>query len=137
MHTHRILLIEDDLGEAILAQRTLTKIDPSIEVIRLKNGEDFLSYYKKDEDRHRISLAIMDLHMPSLDGLQVLRKLHEQKDRPPFPIVLFTSSEDKREVREAYALGTSAFVTKPVTTEGYREALENIVNFWLVTNRLP
>jgi CheY-like chemotaxis protein len=136
MYPHRILLIEDDPGEALIARRTLHKIDPDIEVVRLTDGEEFLSFYDQDGKTAQISLAIMDLHMPSVSGLDVLRELHSRADRPPFPIVLFTSSEDTREVSEAYALGTSAFVTKPVSTEEYREALENIVNFWLTTNRL-
>ena len=136
MSTHRILLIEDDATEARLAQRTLNKIDASLEVIHLNDGANFLEYYCDSEPLETISLAIMDLHMPMLSGLDVLQRLQEIDSQPPFPIVLFSSSEDPREIRRAYDLGGSAFVTKPDTLAEYREALQNIINFWVSTNRL-
>ncbi|MCP9235946.1 response regulator [Lewinella sp. JB7] len=135
MSTHRILLIEDDATEATLARRTLNKIDPTIEVIRLQDGAHFLEYYADHQPNEDVSLAIMDLHMPRLSGLQVLESLQEGGSRPAFPIVMFSSSEDSREVSRAYELGGSAFVTKPTSGSRYREVLENIVNFWLSTNR--
>lgn len=136
MSTHRILLIEDDANEAKLARHTLGKIDPDLEVTRLTDGAAFLDYYHNNPPHDDISLAIMDLHMPSVGGLDVLQTLMEEGSRPSFPIVVFTSSENSKEVGRAYELGTSAFVTKPASSAGYREALRNIINFWIGTNRL-
>lgn len=136
MSTHHILLIEDDPSEAHLAQVTLKRIDPDLEVTRLQDGAAFLEYYAKNRPNLGISLAIMDLHMPSLGGIAVLEKLQEAATRPDFPIVMFTSSEDSKEVARAYELGGSAFVTKPNGAQAYRKALRNIVDFWVSTNRL-
>ncbi len=136
MSTHRILLIENDATEARLARHTLLKIDASLEVIHLHDGADFLEYYCDSHPLEAISLAIMDLHMPQLSGLEVLEKLQREEDHPPFPIILFSSSQDPREIRRAYDLGGSAFVTKPDSLSDYREAVRNIINFWISTNRL-
>lgn len=136
MSTHRILLIEDDINEAKLARITLNKIDPDLEITRLPDGGAFLDYYHSNIPHEDVSLAIMDLHMPSVGGLDVLEALREEGVRPSFPIVLFTSSESSKEVSRAYELGGTAFVTKPTSPAGYRQALRNIVNFWVSTNRL-
>lgn len=135
MSTHRILLIEDDASEAHLAQRTLHKIDPELEVTRLRDGEDFLHYYHEHPHPEEFDLAIMDLHMPRASGLDVLRELRKEAKRPPFPIVMFSSSQNHQEIEQAYNYGTCAFVNKPDTGSAYRKTLKSIVGFWINTNR--
>ncbi len=136
MFTHSILLIEDDATEARLARRTLNKIDASLEVIHLKHGGDFIDHIKDTDGLADVALAIMDLHMPVMGGLEVLQQLLDKEVNLPFPIILFSSSQDPAEIRQAYALGGYAFVTKPDSLADYRTAVENIVNFWISTNRL-
>ena len=135
MSTHRILLIEDDATEAQLAQRTLHKIDPKLEIVRLTDGEHFLNYYHGHPTPEDFDLAIMDLHMPRATGLEVLKTLHDEPKRTPFPIIMFSSSENHNEIEQAYDYGTCAFVTKPSSAAAYRQALSNIVRFWVNTNR--
>jgi CheY-like chemotaxis protein len=135
MKSHRILLIEDDALEAALATRTLRQIDKSIEVIRLRDGAQFLDFYEKNRPVSGISLAIMDLHMPRIDGFGVLKSLSSNGDRAPFPIIMFSSSADQEEIDLAYSLGTTAYVHKPTRPAKYRAAMEHIINFWLKTYR--
>ncbi|WP_173021446.1 response regulator [Lewinella sp. W8] len=135
MKSHRVLLIEDDALEAALATRTLRQIDKSIEVIRLRDGAHFLDFYEKNRPVRGISLAIMDLHMPRIDGFGVLKGISTRGERAPFPIVMFSSSEDQEEIDEAYSLGATAYVHKPTIPAKYRAAMEHIINFWLKTNR--
>lgn len=135
MTPHRVLLIEDDPLEAALAKRTLRQIDKNIDVVFLRDGAHFLQFYQKNHPVKGISLAIMDLHMPRVDGFGVLKKLQDAGQRAPFPIVMFSSSEDQEEIDQAYSLGASAFVRKPTVPKAYRAAMEHIVNFWLTTNR--
>ena len=136
MTPYRVLLIEDDPLEAALARRTLRQIDKSIEVILLRDGAHFLQFYKKNRAKLRgISLAIMDLHMPRIDGFGVLQKLNDAGQKAPFPLVMFSSSEDQEEIDRAYAMGATAFVKKPTVPKAYRAAMEHIVNFWLMTNK--
>jgi len=77
----------------------------------------------------------MDLHMPRVDAFGVLKELQDSGQRAPFPIVMFSSSEDQEEIDKAYELGASAFVNKPTAPKAYRGAMEHIVNFWLTINR--
>jgi two-component system response regulator len=135
MTPHRVLLIEDDQLEATLAKRTILQIDKTIDVVCLRDGAHFLEFYKKNRPVKGISLAIMDLHMPRVDGFGVLKALSDNKERAPFPIIMFSSSEDQEEINKAYELGATAFVNKPTAPKAYREAMEHIVNFWLTTNR--
>ena len=135
MSAHHLLLIEDDAAEGHLAVRSLKKISADIQVTHLSNGIEFLDYVS-DDTNHPVDLALMDLHMPGMGGLEFMQKLRSQGTRLRFPVVVFSSSENPEEVRQAYELGVSAFVTKPVDTVRYRQSLRNIVAFWLRTNRL-
>jgi CheY-like chemotaxis protein len=135
MTPYRVLLIEDDPLEAALARRTLRQIDKSIEVILLRDGAHFLQFYQKHRPVRGISLAIMDLHMPRIDGFGVLKTLRDAGERPSFPLVMFSSSEDQDEIDKAYSMGATAFVKKPTVPKAYRAAMEHIVNFWLMTNK--
>ncbi len=137
MSTNTILLIEDDATEARLAQRTLNKIDASLEVVHLENGGAFIDHITNEKGLEDVSLAIMDLHMPVMGGLDVLQHLHDQQINLPFPIILFSSSQDPAEIKRAYTLGGYAFVNKPNSLAEYRVAVKHIVNFWITTNRLP
>ena len=135
MTSHRVLLIEDDPLEATLARRTLLQIDKNIDVVRLRDGAHFLEFYKKNHPVKGISLAIMGLHMRSIDAVGVLQALQDSGVRAPCPFVMFSSSEDQEQIERAYQLGASAFVNKPTAPKAYREAMEHIVNFWLTINR--
>jgi len=135
MTPYRVLLIEDDALEATLAKRTLRQIDKTIEVVRLRDGAHFLEFYKKNRPVKGISLAIMDLHMPRVDGFGVLKILQDNNERAPFPIVMFSSSEDQEEIERAEELGASAFVNKPTSPKAYRAAMRGIVKAWITTNR--
>lgn len=135
MTPYRVLLVEDDPLEATLARRTLRRIDKTIEVTLLRDGAHFLQFYKKHRPVRGISLAIMDLHMPRIDGFGVLDTLRKTGERAPFPLVMFSSTEDQHEIERAYALGATAFVQKPTAPKAYRAAMGHIVNFWLMTNK--
>ncbi len=135
MSAPHILLIEDDPTETFLAVRTLKKIDPAIQVTALHDGAEFTDYLSSQSTSH-VTLALMDLHMPRMSGLAFMKGIRTRDQELSFPIVVFSSSEDPEEVSNAYELGVSGFVTKPNKPSDYREALRNIVNFWVSTNRL-
>ncbi len=135
MTSYRVLLIEDDPLEATLAKRTILQIDKNIDVVLLHDGAHFLEFYNQNHPVQGVSLAIMDLHMPRIDAFGVLKALQDSGQRAPFPIVMFSASEDQEEIDKAYQLGASAFVNKPTAPKAYRAAMEHIINFWLTTNR--
>ena len=135
MSAHHLLLIEDDPAEAKLAIRTLQKIAADVQITHLSSGVEFLDYLQ-DDLPGSIDLALMDLHMPGMGGIDFLEKVRLQNLRLPFPLVVFSSSQSSEEIRKAYELGISAFVTKPVEPAHYRQSLKDIIAFWLRTNRL-
>ncbi|PPK88923.1 response regulator receiver domain-containing protein [Neolewinella xylanilytica] len=135
MSAPHILLIEDDPMEADLAIRTLKKFLPELLVTHLENGVALSDYLANEPDEH-IRLAIMDLHMPGMGGLDFLESIRVRTSPLGFPVVIFSSSEDRDEITRAYVLGASGFVTKPVVFSDYRTAIEHMLNFWLLTNRL-
>ncbi|WP_116126859.1 response regulator [Lewinella sp. IMCC34183] len=135
MLPQQILLVEDDPLECQLARRALSKIDPDIGVTHLADGQALLDYLS-ESPAESISLAIMDLNMPRRNGLATLEYLREQGTQPPFPIVMFSSSDDPDDVRRAYQLGAAAYVVKPVGGQQYRQTMQRIVDFWLSTNRI-
>lgn len=136
MSARRILLIEDDTSEAVLATRTLHKILPDAQVEVVENGLQALDFLSSEDFPADIAFALMDLHMPGMGGLEFLQRVQDADMARPFPLIVFSSSEDPDEIARAYQLGASAFVTKPVEPARYRLAMEHIVNFWLATNRL-
>ena len=135
MYTQRILLIEDDPSEAKLAKYHLQKIAPEVSITHFTDGGSFLESCLSDPPQH-VTLAIMDLHMHGMGGIETLEQLQEEGKRLPFPILILSSSINPDEVRRAYELGASAFVTKPADAEGYRRVLGHIIDFWLSTNRI-
>ena len=136
MSSPHVLLIEDDPAEAMLASRALKRMLPDIRITLLQNGHEFLAYLDTRRETDDEVLALMDLHMPGMGGLEVLEELAARQLRPPCPVIVFSSSEDTHEISRAYALGASAFVTKPVNPAEYRRAIQHITDFWLSTNRL-
>ena len=136
MSAPHVLLIEDDPFESVLATRALKRLLPDIHITLLRNGQEFLDYLDMRSGDDDAVLALMDLHMPAMGGLELLEALAERQLRPPFPVIVFSSSEDPREISRAYALGAAAFVTKPTDPARYRLAVQHITNFWLSTNRL-
>ena len=136
MSAPHILLIEDDPTESVLATRALKKSLPHLRITLLRNGKEFLDYLEASSPETDVALALMDLHMPGMGGLELLDTLADRALRPPFPVIVFSSSEDPAEIAHAYASGAAAFVTKPVAPAAYREAVQHITNFWLSTNRL-
>lgn len=131
MTSPRVLLIEDDSLEAALAKRTLRQIDKTIEVIVLRDGAHFLQFYQKHRPAKGISLVIMDLHMPRIDGFGVLATLRKAREQPPFPMVIFSSSEDEQAITKSRQLGASAFIKKPTVPKAYRAAMESIITTWI------
>lgn len=133
----KILLVEDDILDAALTIRCLQKIPVQDEIVHLRDGEDFLNYLRQAEDLHLIRLAIMDLKMPRLDGLQVLQRIHDHRSRHYFPIVVFSSSDHLQDVRRCYQLGCNAYVAKPMNPRDFRNTIVQLGNFWLNANSAP
>lgn len=132
----QIILIEDDPLDAMLAKRSLRTLTPEFNIVHLKDGQAFLNYLQQPGNS-KIYLVIMDLKMPRVGGIEVLEYLTAEPQRPRFPIVVFSSSQQATDIHKCYALGCNAYVSKPINYKEYSEVMETISTFWIETNRIP
>jgi CheY-like chemotaxis protein len=137
-----ILLVEDDLVVAELIEHTLLEHDPTIRIVHVRDGVDALDYlYARGEHEHRNPLnpavVLLDVKMPRLDGLEVLRQVKSDERLKATPIVMLTSSQDERDVRESYQLGANAYVVKSVEFRRFVVVLKQLEVFWLKINQPP
>ena len=137
-----ILLVEDDPQDAELTLNALGAADPPPEVIHLHDGADALDYlFRRGAYSARESslpaVMLLDLKMPRVDGLDVLRQVKSDPELKSIPVVVLTSSREERDVCQTYALGANAYVVKPVRFQNFLDAIKAIGAFWADLNEPP
>ena len=138
-----ILLVEDNPNDAELAMRALVKNNLSSKVFRVCDGEEALDFifargqYKARENFYLPKLILLDLKLPKLDGLEVLKILKADNILKLIPVVVLTSSNEERDLRESYTLGVNSYIVKPVDFDKFTETVGNIGLYWLSLNMLP
>ncbi|MEQ9092316.1 MAG: response regulator [Balneola sp.] len=141
--TVEILLVEDNDHDAEMALRSLKKNNISNKVTRLKDGEEALEFLFGTGDfegrsvHNQPRVILLDLKMPKVDGLEVLKAVRSNKDTENIPIVMLTSSKEERDVVEGYKLGVNSFIVKPVEFNSFTEAVKEIGFYWVILNELP
>ena len=135
----RILIVEDDYRDVELMLAALEEIDLPNGIDISNDGEDALNYlFKKGKYRSRESgkpaVIILDLKMPKVGGLEVLKKIKNSKELRTIPVVMLTSSKMESDLITSYDLGANAYVVKPVDFEGFVEAVKGLVSFWVILN---
>ena len=136
MEQLEILLVEDSAEDAEMTLRALRKNNLANRVHWMKDGQEALDYLE-DAAAQAPKLVMLDLKMPKVDGIEVLRQLKAQPETRAIPIVVMTSSNEERDVLEAYRLGVNSYVVKPVAFEAFLETVSKIGLYWLLTNRTP
>ena len=137
-----ILLAEDNSNDADLALRALTAGEAPVEVIVVEDGNEVLdclyhrqSYYGRDVGNP--SLLLLDLKMPRVDGLEVLRQIKLDPRLKSIPVVVFTSSREEADLVRSYDLSANAYVVKPLDFREFVAALAAVSNFWMHVNEPP
>ena len=137
-----ILLVEDSDADAELTLRALRKARLANRVVWVKDGQealDFLysegTYAGKPQSRPR--LVLLDLKLPRLNGIDVLRRLKSDEKRKSIPVVMLTSSSEERDIVESYALGVNSYLIKPVDFNKLGEQVVNAGLYWLLANKVP
>jgi two-component system response regulator len=131
-----ILLIEDNIHDAELAIRTLKKNNLANNLLHLEDGQEALDFLF-DEKNEMPRLILLDLKMPRVDGLEVLRQLKGDAKKSLIPVVVLTSSKEERDIFETYKLGVNAYIVKPVDFDQFVKAVTQVGLFWLVLNQPP
>lgn len=138
-----ILLVEDNLDDERLTLRALRKNNIVNEVVVAGDGSFALDYLFRRGDHANLagaplpSLVVLDLGLPGMDGIEVLRQIRASEETRMIPVVVMTSSDDDAKVDLAYRNGASSFVRKPVDPEQFSEAILNMAMYWLLLNVTP
>jgi len=142
-HDLEILLVEDNPNDAELALRALKKNNLANKVVRVCDGEEALDYIfarKAYVSRNKLNiprLILLDLKLPKIDGLEVLKVIKADKVTSLIPVVVLTSSREENDMVESYRLGVNSYIVKPVDFDKFIEAVRNIGLYWLLLNQQP
>jgi two-component system response regulator len=137
-----ILLVEDSDADAEMITRALRKGGLVNRVSRAHDGVEAIEYvfregaFEHREDGHP-KLILLDLKMPRLDGIEVLRRLKSDPKTKMIPVVMLTSSAEERDIIESYHLGLNSYLVKPVSFSAFTDVVVQAGLYWAVTNRLP
>jgi two-component system response regulator len=138
-----ILLVEDNPRDVDLTLRAMKKHNMANRVQVARDGAEALDFlfaqgaFAKRDMNHKPKLILLDLKLPKLDGLEVLRRLKSDERTRLVPVVVLTSSNDERDMVESYRLGVNSYITKPVDFEKFLECVHNLGMYWLLINKVP
>jgi CheY-like chemotaxis protein len=126
-----ILIAEDDDGHARLIELNLTRGGLNNKIQRFNNGQAVLDFlFRRGSEPHRALdtpyLLLLDIHMPRLDGVEVLRRIKEHRQLRKIPVMMLTTTDDPREVERCHAIGCSSYIVKPVNYEKFAEAVKSL-----------
>jgi CheY-like chemotaxis protein len=137
-----ILLAEDNANDVELTVTALRRNRVANEVVVVRDGAEALDYlYRRGAFAERPTgcpgLILLDLKMPKVDGIEVLRQVKGDETLKTIPVVVLTSSREEHDVLRSYDLGVNAYVVKPVTFNEFLEAVQTLGQFWAVINEPP
>jgi two-component system response regulator len=138
-----ILLVEDNPDDELLAMRALRKNNVRNEVVVARNGVEALDYlfasgpHAGRDTSTMPRLILLDLKLPKVDGLEVLKRLRSDERTKLLPVVILTSSKEREDMVEGYGLGANSYVRKPVNFEQFVKAVEQLKLYWLGLNEAP
>lgn len=138
----RILLAEDDQRDVELTLAALDEISLANKVDVVNNGEEALDYlFKRGTYKNRAhtnpAVVVLDVKMPKVDGLEVLKQIKKSKKLRTIPVVILTSSKMESDLIASYNLGANAFIVKPVQFEEFMKTIKEIGSFWGILNQTP
>lgn len=134
--TRLILLVEDDPDHELLTIRALKKSNIANDVHVARDGEEAVNALFGPH-AIRPQLILLDLKLPKIEGLEVLRRIRESDATSMLPVVVLTSSDEERDVVRSYKLGVNSYIRKPVNFNDFAEATRQLGMYWLVLNECP
>jgi len=142
MKAKKILLVEDDPNDVELTLAALVEHNLTNEVVVVRDGAEALDYLHHrgqfaDRPNGQPVVVLLDLKMPKVDGLEVLRQVKNDPALKVIPIVVLTSSREDQDIVESYNLGVNAYVVKPVAFEDFRAVIKQLGLFWVLINESP
>jgi CheY-like chemotaxis protein len=132
-----LLLVEDNATDEKLTVRALKKNNIGNEIVVVHDGQEALDYLLGDQQRPLPTVVLLDLKLPRVDGLEVLRRIRGDERTRLLPVVVLTSSAQDEDMVKSYSLGANAYVRKPVDFSLFVEAAKTLGMFWLLLNEPP
>ncbi|MBS1564708.1 MAG: response regulator [Bacteroidetes bacterium] len=139
-----VLLVEDNLNDAELAMRELRKHRLANQLFHVEDGEaalDFLfatgPFADRRDSAFQPRIVLMDIQMPKLNGIDVLRRMKSDDRTRRIPVVILTSSNQDPDINTCYALGANSYIVKPVDFNRFSEAIKDLGFYWLLLNQPP
>ena len=130
-----ILLVEDNPSDAELTQRALRKSELGAQLAIARDGAEALEYLLSNRPRPKV--IFLDLKLPKIDGIEVLRRVRADERTKSIPVVVLTSSQEERDISECYKLGVNSYIVKPVEFDKFYKAVADLGTYWLVLNKSP
>lgn len=143
MNTKYVLLVEDNPDDVALTRRAFKKSNIANEMVVATDGVEALDFLfgtgaHEGRDTSRMpEVVLLDLKLPKVDGLEVLRRLRGDERTSLLPVVILTSSKEKQDMLRGYALGANSYVRKPVDFIEFTEAVRELGLYWLILNQTP
>ncbi|HMF73683.1 MAG TPA: response regulator [Flavitalea sp.] len=138
-----ILLIEDNPYEAELTIRSLKKNNLANKLLHIDDGADALDYifskgkYEDNVSLLQLKLILLDLKLPRVDGLEILRQVKSNEQTKLIPVVMLTSSKEETDIIESHRLGVNSYIVKPVNFDSFAKAVADLGLYWMILNQSP
>jgi len=135
-----IIIVEDNPNDAELVMRVFKKNNLADKFVLLKDGAEAIDFlFEKDGLSGDVTpkVILLDLKLPKVDGIEVLRRIKADERTHNIPVVVLTSSTEQRDLKEAYKLGVNSYVAKPIKYDEFSKAVSELGAYWLALNRLP
>ena len=138
-----ILLVEDNPDDEALTIRALKKNNIGNALVVVRDGAEALDFlfcqgaYIDRDPQEKPQVILLDLKLPKVDGLEVLRRIRSNDNTRTLPVVILTSSREEQDLIQSYSLGANSYVRKPVDFTQFIEAVLNLGLYWLVLNEVP
>lgn len=143
MQSPRVVLVEDSSRDEMLIVRSLKRYNLANELVILRDGAEALDYFfargdyaGRDVTSHP-HVVLLDIKLPKVDGLEVLRQLREDSRTHAMPVVILTSSDEQKDLVRSYELNVNSYVRKPIEFNEFSEAIRELGLYWLILNSPP
>jgi len=140
MEGYSILVVEDNPDDQVLTVRALKRASKDSQIVVLEDGQEAIDYLfgnGADEVLNKLGVVLLDLKLPRVNGLEVLDRIRSSPKTNWLPVIMVTSSDEPRELLEAYRLGANSYINKPINLREFTDHMNVLARYWLQVNKVP